>query len=122
MGFGPEVDWVAGAAFEFGKEVLLLAPLKLSSRRSWLLFAVLSVAWLGLATYSWLATEATVRAAIAEVERTATRDIENRSGIQAQLASIQQQIARLAQPTIPRPSKTVREALAAEKVPAGIWR
>ena len=122
MGFGPEVGWVAGAAFEFGKEVLLLALLRLWSKRSWLLFAVLSVAWLGLVTYSCLATEATVSAAIAEVERTATRDMESRSGIQAHLASLQQQIARLAQPTIPRPSKTVREALAAEKVPAGIWR
>src|SRR6476646_10279322 len=48
MGLGPEVGWVAGAAFDFGKEVLLLALVRLWFKRSWLLFAVLSVAWLGL--------------------------------------------------------------------------
>src|SRR5204862_3894755 len=40
----------------------------------------------------------------------------------AELVTLEQQLAALSRPMPPRPAKTVREALAGERVPSGIWR
>ena len=45
-----------------------------------------------------------------------------RADTKAELASIEQQLAGLSRPAPPRPAKTVREALATERVPPGVWQ
>ena len=79
-------------------------------------------AWLGLVTYSGLATHATVSTAIASIERTGTWKMEGRTNIKAELAAVEQQLAALSQPKPPRPIETVREALAAARVPPNVWK
>jgi hypothetical protein len=59
LGHGPATGWVAGAAFDFAKDVLPLVLLALSAKRAILLIVPLAVAWIGLVTYSCLATGAT---------------------------------------------------------------
>ena len=80
------------------------------------------IAWLGLVTYGALATHATVSAAIAVIERSGSWKMEVRSETKADLAAVEKRLAILAQPIPPRPSKTLVEALAVEKVPPGVWR
>ena len=48
--------------------------------------------------------------------------MESRSNFKAELAAVEQRLNVLSQPTPPRPSKTLAETLAAEKVPPGVWR
>ena len=47
--------------------------------------------------------------------------MEVRSNTKAELTSVEQQLAALSRPAPPRPARTVREALAAERVPASVW-
>jgi hypothetical protein len=96
--------------------------LALWSRRSLGLAAMFGIAWGGLVAFSWLATHATVSAAIGAAERSGTWKMEVRGNTKAELASHEQQLAALSRPAPPRPAKTVREALAAERVPANVWQ
>ena len=73
-------------------------------------------------TFSCLATHATVSTAISAIERTGTWKMEVRGNTKAELATVEQQLAALSRPATPRPAKTVREALAAERVPSGVWQ
>jgi hypothetical protein len=63
-----------------------------------------------------------VSTAISAIERTGTWKMEVRGNAKAELTSVEQQLAAMSRPTPPRPVKTVREALAGERVPSGIWR
>ena len=78
--------------------------------------------WVGLVTYSALATHATVSTAIAAIERSGSWKMEVRSETKAELAAVEKRLEVLSQPAPPRPSKTLVEALAVEKVPPGVWR
>ena len=71
---------------------------------------------------SCLATHATVSTAISGIERTGTWKMEVRGNAKAELASVEQQLAVLSRPAPPRPAKTVREALASERVSPGVWK
>ena len=122
MGYSPLCGWMVGVVFDVAKETLPLVLRALWGQRAYLVFAALGVAWVGLFAYSALATHATVSAAIVESERSGALKMRSRSGSEAELISVEQQMAALAEPKVPRPSKAVREALAAEKVPAGAWR
>jgi hypothetical protein len=48
--------------------------------------------------------------------------MEVRRSTKAELASLEQQLAALRRSAAPRPAKTVREALAAERVPSNVWQ
>ena len=122
MGYRAEVGYAVGAVFDFAKALLPVALLVLLARRAFFFFVIIGFAWLGLVTYSALATHATVSTAIAAIERSGSWKMEVRSGTKAELDAIEKRLAVLAQPMPPRPSKTVAEALAVEKVPPGIWR
>ena len=122
MGYPAEVGYVVGAIFDIAKDVLTVALLVLLKRRAFFFFAIIGSAWLGLVTYSFLATHATVSTAIAAIERSGSWKMESRSNFKAELAAVEQRLAALSQPAPPRPSKTLAETLAAEKVPPGIWR
>ena len=69
MGYRAEVGYAVGAVFDFAKALLPIALLVLFARRAFLFFVIIGVAWIGLVTYSALATEATVSTAIAAIER-----------------------------------------------------
>ena len=73
-------------------------------------------------TFSVLATHSTVSTAISAIERTGTWRMEVRSNTKAELTSVEQQLAELSRSAPPRPVRTVREALAAERVPASVWQ
>ena len=122
MGYDGNVGYAVGALLDLGKGILLVAVIALWSRRSLGLAAVFGMAWCSLVTFSWLATHATVSTAIATIERSGTWKMEVRSNTKAELASLEQQLAALSRPSPPRPAKVVREALAAEHVPASIWQ
>ena len=122
MGYPAEVGYVVGAIFDIAKDVLPVALLVLLKRRAFFFFVIIGSAWLGLATYSCLATHATVSTAIAAIERSGAWKMESRSNFKAELAAVEQRLNVLSQPTPPRPSKTLAETLAAEKVPPGVWR
>jgi hypothetical protein len=59
---------------------------------------------------------------VGAIERSGTWKMEVRGNTKTELASLEQQLAALSRPAPPRPAKTVREALAAERVPAGVWQ
>ncbi len=122
LGYPATIGYVVGAVFDVAKAVLPVALLMLFLRRAIMSFALIGVAWLGLVTYSSLATHATLGMAIGSIERTGTWNMEGRTNASADLATVEQRLATLADPKMPRPSTTVREALAGEKVPAGVWR
>ena len=122
MGYPAEVGYVVGAIFDFAKDLLPIALLMLLTRRAYFFFAIIGSAWLGLATYSCLATHATVSTAIAAIGRSGAWKMESRSNFKAELAAVEQRLNVLSQPTPPRPSRTLAETLAAEKVPPGVWR
>jgi hypothetical protein len=63
-----------------------------------------------------------VSAAISSIERAGAWKAEVRADTKAELANVEQQLAALSRPAPPRPSATVRQALASERVPAGLWR
>ena len=122
MGYRAEVGYAVGAVFDFAKGLLPIALLVLFARRAFLLFVIIGVAWMGLVIYSALATEATVSTAIAAIERNGSWKTEARSGTKAELAAVEKRLDVLSQPAPPRPTKSLVEALAVEKVPPGVWR
>ena len=122
MGYRAEVGYAVGAVFDLAKGLLPIALLVLFARRSFLFFVLIGFAWLGLVTYSALATHATVSTAIAAIERSGSWKMEVRSDTKAELAAVEKRLEVLSQPAPPRPSKTLVEALAVEKVPPGVWR
>jgi len=122
LGYPAMTGYVVGAVFDVAKAVLPVALLMLLARRAVMSFALIGVAWLGLVAYSSLATHATVGLAIGSIERAGTWKMEGRSNTKAELAAIEQRLAALTDPKMPRPSTTVRKALEGEKVPPGVWR
>ena len=60
--------------------------------------------------------------AIAAIERNGSSKTEARSGVKAELAALEKRLDVLSQPAPPRPTKSLVEALAVEKVPPGVWR
>ncbi len=122
LGYPATIGYVVGAVFDVAKAVLPVALLMLLARRAVMSFALIGVAWLGLVTYSSLATHATVGIAIGSIERTGTWKMEGRANTKSELAAVEQRLAALADPRMPRPATTVRKALAAEKVPPAVWR
>ena len=122
LGYDTRIGYAVGAIFDAGKDLLPIGLLALWSRRSLGRFAVIGAAWLGLTTFSLLATHATIGTAIGSIERTGTWKAEVRADTKAELASVEQQLAALSRPAPPRPIATVRQALASERVPAGVWR
>ena len=79
MGYRAEVGYAVGAIFDFAKALLPVALLVLFARRAFLFFVIIGFAWLGLVTYSALATHATVSTAIAAIERSGSWKMEVRS-------------------------------------------
>jgi hypothetical protein len=122
LGYDAEVGYVVGAVFDIAKALLPVVLVGLLAWRTSFLFAILGVAWTGLATYSALATHATISLAVANLEREGAWKMESRSNVQAELAEVEQRMLALSQPLPPRPSGTVREALNGERVPASVWR
>ena len=122
MGYRAQVGYAVGAVFDFAKALLPVALLVLLARRAFLFFVIIGFAWLGLVTYSALATHATVSTAIAAIERSGSWKMEVRSDTKAELDAVEKRLEVLSQPMPPRPSKTLAEALAVEKVPPGVWR
>ena len=122
MGYGAEVGYAVGAIFDLAKGLLPVALLVLFTQRAFLFFIIMGCAWLGLVTYSALATHATVSTAIADIERTGSWKMEVRSDTKAELATVEKRLEVLSQPAPPRPTKSLVEALEVEKVPPGVWR
>jgi hypothetical protein len=122
MGYDAKVGYAVGVIFDIAKAVLPLALLTLSARRALGISIILGVAWIGLVTYSVLATHATISTAISAIEQNGTRKMEVRGNLKAELNFVEQQLAALIRPTPPRPTKSVRAALAATSVPPGIWK
>ena len=122
LGYDIRIGYGVGVVFDAAKDLLPIGLLALWSRRSLGRFAVIGTAWLGLTTFSLLATHATIGTAISSIELTGTWKAEVRADTKAELASVEQQLAALSRPAPPRPIATVRQALASERVPAGAWR
>ena len=116
------MGYAVGAIFDLAKGMLPVALLGLLARRAFGTAVLLGIAWMCLVAYSCLATHATVSTAISGIERTGTWKMEVRGNAKSELASVEQQLAVLSRPAPPRPAKTVREALAGERVPPGIWK
>jgi hypothetical protein len=122
MGYDANVGYAVGTIFDFAKGLLPLALAALLTRRALGIAAILGAAWICLVVFSCLATHATVTTAISAIERTGTWKMEVRGNTKAELASVEQQLAALSRPSLPRPAKTVQEALAAERVPPSVWQ
>src|SRR5262249_59439342 len=112
----------AALIFDTAKGLLPAALAALLARRALGIAAILGAAWVCLVVFSCLATHATVTTAISAIERTGTWKMEVRGNTKAELASVEQQLAALSRPSLPRPAKTVQEALAAERVPPSVWQ
>jgi hypothetical protein len=121
MGYHANVGYAVGTTFDIAKGMLPVALLALLARRALGTAALLGAAWICLVLFSCLATHATVSTAISAIERTGTWKMEVRGNTKAELTSVEQQLAALSRPATPRPAKTVREALAAERVPS-VWQ
>jgi hypothetical protein len=122
MGYPPQVAYIVGVIFDVAKSLLPVALIALLERRNFLFFVLIGSAWVGLVTYSCLATHATVTNAITAMERTGLWKAEGRTNTKAELAAVEQRLVAISQPTPPRPSKTLIEMLAVENVPSRIWR
>ena len=122
MGYDANVGYAVGAIFDIAKGMLPVALLALLARRALGTAALLGAAWICLVVFSCLATHATVSTAISSIERTGTWKMEVRGNTKAELTTVEQQLAALSRPAPPRPAKTVREALAGERVPSGVWK
>jgi len=122
MGYEANVGYAVGVVLDIAKAILPVAVFALWVRRSFGLAVVIGIAWGCLVIFSWLATHATVSTAIAAIERSGTWKMEVRSNTKAELVSLEQQLVALSRLSPPRPAKAVREALAAERVPASIWQ
>jgi hypothetical protein len=121
MGYGTELGYGVGIILELLKDVLPLAVLALWMRRQRGLAIALGAGWVCAAAFGWLMTHATITTAISSIERNGTWRMEVRGNTKVELVTIEQQLASLSHPMPPRPAKTVREALAAERVPASVW-
>jgi hypothetical protein len=122
MGYDANVGYAVGIIFDMAKGMLPVALLALLAHRALGTAALLGTAWICLIVFSCLATHATVSTAISAIERTGTWKMEVRGNSKAELTSVEQQLAALSRPGSPRPAKTVREALAAERVPTSVWQ
>ena len=122
MGYDARMGYGVGAIFDIAKGVLPVALLALLVRRAIGSAIFFGAAWACLVVFSCLATHATVSTAISSIERVGTWKMEVRGNAKAELTSVEQQLAVLSRPVPPRPAKTVREALAGERVPSGIWK
>jgi hypothetical protein len=122
MGYDTQVGYGVGIILELAKDVLPVAVLALWMRRRLGLAVALGVGWVCAAVFGWLATHATITTAISSIERNGTWKMEIRGNAKAELAKIEQQLAALSRPLPPRPAKTVREALTAERVPLSVWQ
>ena len=122
MGYRAEVGYAVGGVFDIAKALLPVALLVFIVRRAFFSLAVIACAWLGLVTYSSLATHATVSAAIASVARSGTWKMESRTNTKSELGDLERRLTVLSQPMPPRPSRSVAAALADERVPVGAWR
>jgi hypothetical protein len=122
LGYPPEVGYAIGTILDLGKAVLPVGLLMLVARRAYLFVAVLGTAWLGLAAFTWLATSATVGSAITSSSLSGAWKMESRTNAKSELVGVEQRLAALSEPTPPRPVATIAEALASERVPAGVWR
>jgi hypothetical protein len=67
MGYSHVVGSVVGAIFEFAQEFLPVAVLALWWRRARCISTILCLAWIGLVTYSVMATHATITTAISAI-------------------------------------------------------
>ena len=122
MGYDVTVGYAVGAVFDIAKGILPVGVMALLARRALGTGALLSVAWICLVIFSCLATHATSTTAISAIERLGTWQMEVRGNTKAELATIEQQLASLSRPAPPRPATTLREALAAERVPGNVWQ
>ena len=122
MGYDARVGYAVGAIFDIAKGTLPVALLALFAQRALGAAGLLGIAWIGLVTFSCLATHATVGTAISSIERTGTWKMEVRGNTKAELATVEQQLAALSRPTPPRPAKAVQEALAGASVPSTMWK
>ena len=122
MGYSPTLGYVVGAIFDFAKEVLPVGIPSLWKRRGLVISPITGLTWIGLVTFSVLATHATITTAISAIERSGAWKMELRGNAEDELNSVKQQLDALNRPTPPRPVKTVRAALAATRVPPGIWK
>jgi len=122
LGYDATAGYAVGAVFDIAKGILPVGVLALLARRAFGTAALLGIAWICLVTFGCLATHATVSTAISSIERTGTWQMERRGDIRRELASIEQQLDALSRPAPPRPATTVREALAAERVPGSVWQ
>jgi hypothetical protein len=122
MGYDAAVGYAVGAIFDLAKGSLLIGVLAFWARRALLFAAIFALIWVCLVTFSWLATHATVMTAISSIERMGAWRMEVRGNTKAELATIEQQLAALGRPAVPRPANTVREELAATSVPPGVWK
>ena len=121
MGYVAGIGFAVGAIFDIGKSLLPVWLRALWSRRALCSAGLLSIAWICLIAFSCLATHATVSTAISAIERIGAWQMERRSDTRAELASVEQQLAALSRTATPRPAKTVREALTAERLPS-VWQ
>jgi hypothetical protein len=121
-GYDARAGYAIGAIFDLGKDILLVVVPHLWRRGSLGLGVGFVIAWIWLVTLSGLATHSTVSTAISAIERSGTWKMEVRSNAKEELATLEQQLATLSRPSPPRPAKTVREVLAATRVPPAIWR
>ena len=122
LGYDATAGYAVGAVFDIAKGILPVGVLALLAHRAFGTAALLGIAWICLVTFGCLATHATVSTAISSIERTGTWQMERRGDIRRELASIEQQLDALSRPAPPRPATTVREALAAERVPGSVWQ
>ena len=122
MGYYAGVGFAVGAILDLAKVFLPDWLRDLCLRRALWSAGLLGIAWICLVTFSVLATHSTVSTAISAIERTGTWKMEVRSNTKAELTSVEKQLAELSRPTPPRPARTVRETLAAERVPASVWQ
>jgi hypothetical protein len=122
LGYPAGIGYAVGTILDLGKAILAVGLLMLAARRAFLLFAVIGLAWVGLVTFTGLATSATVGSALAGIERNGTWGMETRTNAETELARVEQRMGALSKPAPPRPAATVAQALLREHVPAGVWR
>ena len=99
MNYPAVVGYAVGGIFDFAKELLPVGLLVLFRRRSFILFAIIGCAWVGLVIYSALATHATVSTAMAAIERSGAWNMQGRTNSKAELAAVDQRLATLSQPS-----------------------
>ena len=92
MGYRAEVGYAVGAVFDFAKALLPVALLVLLARRAFFFFGIIGLAWLGLVSYSALATHATATTAMAAIEQTGSWKMEIRSDTTAELATVERRL------------------------------